>query len=97
MHDARRLWERVQIGEDGWFYTLEEDGHPSAPMSDEPFCTRSQILAYRDDEARQIARVHRYLREDGSIGASGKPDPKQVLGEDGVLYVAFEPPHAEDG
>lgn len=24
----------------------------------------------------EIARAHRYLRPDGTLGASGKPDPK---------------------
>lgn len=30
--------------------------------------------------------VHIYLRVDGSIGGSGKPDPKWLF-EDGVVYI----------
>jgi hypothetical protein len=63
---------------------LVEDGHPSPRRSGEPFCTRSQILVYMDPDGREIARVHRYLRPDDSIGASGRPDPKAVRVQDTV-------------
>lgn len=33
----------------------------------------------------KVAVVHRYLRPDGTLGASGKPDPKRVL-HAGVVY-----------
>lgn len=75
------------------FQTIEEDGHPSPPLAGEPICTRSQIIAYRDDQGHQIARVHQYLRQDGSLGASGKPDPQVVLHDD-AIYVAEEDPWA---
>ena len=61
------------------------------PMAKEPFCTESQTLVYRDNDGRAFARVHCYRRPDNSIGASGRPDPKSILGEDGVLYVALAP------
>jgi hypothetical protein len=51
-------------------------------MSGEPFCTLSQRLLYRTvDGDRHVAQAHRYLRPDGSIGASGFVDPKMVLHE----------------
>lgn len=53
-------------------------------LASEPAGTLSQIVAYESDGNR-IALVHRYLRPDGSIGASGRPDPKELL-EDGILY-----------
>jgi hypothetical protein len=96
MHNNGRMWERALLGLEGWFFRIEVVGHPSAPMANEPFCTESQILAYCDDEAKQVARVHRYLRTDGSMGASGQPDPKEILGEDGILYVVVEPPEEAD-
>jgi hypothetical protein len=34
---------------------------------------------------RTVAWAHRYLRADGSLGASGLPDPKAVW-EDGMIY-----------
>jgi hypothetical protein len=66
---------------------LLKDGHPSQPKAKEPFCTRSQIIVYFDDNGRRIAIVHQYLRTDGSLGASGKPDPYKLF-HNGVLYIA---------
>jgi len=34
----------------------------------------------------KIAGVHQYLRPDGTIGLSGRPDTKEVY-VDGVLYI----------
>jgi hypothetical protein len=48
--------------------------------------TMSQTVEYRDEFGRFIARVHQFRRRDGSLGASGKPDPK-ALYHDGVLYL----------
>ncbi len=65
---------------------LFREGHPSPDKSGEPFCTRSQIVAYLDSNGRQVALVHQYVRKDGSIGGSGKPDPKKLFHR-GKLYV----------
>jgi hypothetical protein len=73
------LWERVL-----------KDKHPSNPPAREPHCTRSQIVQYYDRQGDLIALVHQYLRTDGSIGASGKPDPKRVLHQDVWYYVRAE-------
>jgi hypothetical protein len=43
------------------------------------------MVSYRDTGNFEIARVHQYLRTDGSIGASGRPDPKRLF-EEGTLY-----------
>lgn len=84
-----RYWHRVQVGE--LWQVPEEEGHPSPPPSGEPYCTRSQMLSCHADELGQVARVHQYLRPDGSLGgAAGRPDPKELL-EDGVLYVVVDP------
>lgn len=76
---------RSQVGE--LETEVEYEGHPSPVTSGEPFCTRSQILSYWDGED-QVARAHRYLCPDGSIGASGTPDPKMVLDGETVYYLA---------
>jgi hypothetical protein len=87
-------WDRARYG-DLW-QRLEEEGHPNPPRSGDPYCTWSQILTYRGDDARQIARVHQYKRPDGTIGGTaGKPDPKELL-EGGVVYPVLEIPDAED-
>jgi hypothetical protein len=88
LFNDERYWERAMYGE--LFQTVEEDGHPSPPLANEEVCTRSQIIAYRDDRGHQVARVHQYVRPDGTLGASGRPDPQEVLFED-ALYIA-EPP-----
>lgn len=64
---------------------VERSGHPEPPLADEPVCTLSQEVSYRNAEGEEVARVHRFLRQDGTIGASGKPDPHTVLYK-GVLY-----------
>lgn len=64
---------------------LIREGSPS-PSVNEPPGTRSQILAYLDDKGQQVCIVHQYLRPDGTLGASGKPDPKKLL-HNGILYV----------
>ena len=58
---------------------------PTVTAADEPTCTRSQMISYRSQDSNEIARVHQYLRPDGSIGARGKPDPKRLF-EGGILY-----------
>jgi hypothetical protein len=49
-------------------------------------CTRSQYLIYVDNNGKKVAGVHQYLRPDGKLGASGRPDPKELL-INGVLYM----------
>lgn len=51
----------------------------------EPNGTLSQMVSYRDSDNREVARCHQYLRPDGTIGGSGKPDPKRVYLE-GTLF-----------
>jgi len=43
------------------------------------------MVAYLDAGGQRIALVHQYLRPDGTIGGSGRPDPKELL-EDGIIY-----------
>ena len=51
--------------------------HLSEPQSvGEPWCTHSQYLRYVDAEGVLQVEVHQYLRPDGTIGASGRLDPK---------------------
>ena len=70
-------WERLLQGE--YIAVVRENRHPSLTVANEPFCTQSQMVSYIDKENNEVARVHQYLRQDGTIGASGKPDPKRLL------------------
>lgn len=83
MFNERGLWEKTKTGE---LSTVAlEDRHPALTIANEPFCTRSQMVSYRDASGNEVARVHQYLRTDGTIGASGKPDPKRIF-VNGTLF-----------
>jgi hypothetical protein len=60
--------------------------HPSAPKARVPFCTASQFVLYLDESGHEVAAVHQYVLPDGTLGASGQPDPKRLL-KDGTLYL----------
>ena len=47
-----------------------------------PLGTRAQIVYYMRGQTR-MAVVHQYILPDGSLGASGRPDPKMV--RDGLI------------
>jgi hypothetical protein len=84
MFNTGRFWERLKQGE--LIEKLDREGHPSPKFSGEPPCTRSQIIAYLDSSGHRVAVVHQYLKKDGTLGGSGKPDPKKVFYQ-GKLYV----------
>lgn len=68
--------------------TIVRRNHPSPPLAKEPHCTHSELVAYMDKYGQEIARVHRYLRPDNSIGLSGQEDPKQLWHNGVLLSVA---------
>jgi hypothetical protein len=78
----------------GLIERLLDDRHPSLPAANEPHCTRSQMISYRDRDGNEVARVHQYVRPDKTIGASGRPDPKRVF-ENGILYRLVQRRHRE--
>ena len=88
MFNEGRYWERALARE--FRQDILKDGHPSPPLANEPFCTRSQIIAYVDRYGNQVVIVHQYVRPGGEIGASGRPDPKEIL-FNLELYVVMEP------
>ena len=57
-------------------------------LASEPPGTRSQMVAYYDGR-RKVAVAHRYQRPDGTLGASGWPDPHELL-HGGVLYFNYD-------
>jgi len=77
MFNDGHYWERAQKGE--LTMVTIENRHPALTLANEPFCTYSQMVSYRDQDNNEIARVHQYLRPDKTIGASGRPDPKRLL------------------
>jgi hypothetical protein len=77
-----KYWRRARDGE----FTLEYIYNKLAPAgAGQPRGTKSQIVAYINSNGEQIALVHHYLRPDGTLGGSGKPDPKELL-QGQILY-----------
>jgi hypothetical protein len=79
---AARILERVESGELDAVVTSQNEPNP---QYNQPEGTVSQTITYFDKDRKQAAQAHQFLLSDGSIGGSGKPDPKRVLYE-GVLY-----------
>ena len=77
-----RYWTRARNRE----FTLEYLYNKPAPREAGQIPgTKSQIVAYINSNGQQIALVHQYLKPDGTLGGSGKPDPKELL-EGQILY-----------
>ncbi len=88
LFNEQGFWDDLKRGE--LTSIVLESGTPR-PDAKEPPGTVSQMLSYRDSDNKEVARVHQYLRPDGSIGGKGKPDPKRVF-LDGVLYRLVKNP-----
>jgi len=76
-------WERAKTGE------LKQEVLSSSPkngLTNETLEIQSQMVSYKDSTGQEVARVHQYLRSDGTLAGGGKPDPK-ILMEDGMLYL----------
>ncbi len=89
--ELRRLFnanylDRIRTGEIQEIVIRGAGRHPSLYAANEPYCTESQQISYIDRQSGQeLARAHRYLRPNGTLGASGLPDPKRVF-LNGVWY-----------
>ena len=77
--NRRRLYARARSGE---ISTLVVREYTPDPRVGEPDGAVSQIVLYLLD-GEPVALVHQYLRPDGTLGASGLPDPKVVVDENG--------------
>ncbi|MBI3968827.1 MAG: hypothetical protein HY329_24585 [Chloroflexi bacterium] len=81
LFNTHRFYYRLRRGEIQSLLTAE---HPASPAAGQPPRTISQMLIYLE-KGRPVAEVHQYVRPDGTLGASGMPDPKRVVWN-GVLY-----------
>lgn len=50
------------------------------------------MVSYVDERGHRVFLVHMFLRPDGSIGASGLPDPKWLFADGNV----YEPTRKSD-
>jgi hypothetical protein len=65
---------------------LKRNSHPEK-INNEPYCTNSQIVYYYSQSNVPLAVVHQYLRPDGTLGGSGKPDPKRIFLPDKIISI----------
>ena len=75
-------WDKVKSGE---LTAHLLASNVSVMLTHETVEITSMMLSYRDQAGNEIARVHQFVRPDGSLAASGLPDPKRLL-ENGILY-----------
>lgn len=63
---------------------VERGNHP---------CTQRQMIRYLDSQGNPVVEIFQYLRTDGTLGASGKRDPKRLWLPGEILVV--EPKRSE--
>lgn len=69
---------------------VRSDRIPRAQKQGHPPGTRSQYVVYYDQNGDPVAGVHQYLLPDGTLGASGLPDPKVIFLPDRTVKLAPE-------
>jgi hypothetical protein len=86
MFNEGRYYERTKNGE---LRTVIISRNPRRGGDRRVRNSESQIMDYFDRNGHRVARVHQYRMPDGSLGGSGKPDPKSIFHE-GVFYTIDE-------
>jgi len=77
-----RYWERVNENE--LVAAVEREG-PARPQAGQPPGTMSRMVWYFDSQRQRVALVHEYRLPDGTLGGSGRPDPKRLMVGDEIL------------
>ena len=83
LFNAGAYYERVASNE--LIATIESE-RPARTEANEPPGTLSQMVWYYDASLQRLALIHQYLRPDGSLGGSGRPDPKRLLLNEEILF-----------
>lgn len=78
--NEQRYFERAQSGD--LSIEVQRDSHPEPSPVGHPGCTRSQFIFFIESGDTYVAAAHCYLLPDGSLGGSGRPDPRIVVTED---------------
>lgn len=81
--NSERYYERMLAGQ---ILASVLKSAPAPPEAGQPPGTMSERVWYFDLQLNRIALVHQYVLPDGSIGASGRPDPKW-LWVDGEIWI----------
>jgi hypothetical protein len=93
--NERRLYEDALSGR--LITRLKRSSHPADPTpAGQPICTWSQIVYYYDQQGKPLAIVHQFLRPDGTLGASGLPDPKRLFLDDRIISVRSTPTKSQE-
>jgi hypothetical protein len=75
--NASQIPEQIERGELALrFLRNAHLNHPE--RVGEEWCTRGQMIRYLDGQGTLVVEVFQYMRSDGSLGASGRPDPKRM-------------------
>ncbi len=84
----RRHWRALglETPEDSG-YIVEPRHKRKCGAGTPPDCVVTEIVAYLDSFGREIARAERHLRADGTVGASGKADPKRIRVGDTIYLL----------
>ena len=77
------LFERAERGELESLLMVDRLVQPEVGL---PEGTRSQMIWYLGCDGQKLALVHQYLLSDGTIGGSGRPDPKRMILDDETVY-----------
>lgn len=75
------LEQRAASGE--FIVEIHDEYHPQT-LKHEPFCTWTRVYRYLSHDREPIALVHQYERPDGTLGGSGRADPKSLVVGDEV-------------
>lgn len=67
---------------------IEDRPLQNPSLRGEPPGTRSQVIRYVDLSGQWVVVVHQYLRPNGDLGGSGKPDPKRLRIAGTIFIVA---------
>jgi len=78
-----KYWERAEQGE---FKVDVIESNPAPKKAHQRPGAKSEVLLYINPDEGTIAEVHQYTNPDGSLGASGKPDPKALRIAE-ILYI----------
>jgi len=71
-----QFYERLQAGE--LRAVPKRPPHPTSSATGQEPGTVTEVLEYFDSSTR-VALVVQFTKPDGSLGGSGKPDPKRLL------------------
>lgn len=87
----RKLFNRSQyselIAKGALAQEFLRNSHLTKSHKENPPCTLRQMIRYLDESGQWVVEVFQYLRADGTLGASGRPDPKRIRIGDTIYMV----------